>query len=60
MATKVPLVMYDGVKKELQSGDTIVSFGLWDVDGNGDLTPSSTVRSDSYWTIDGNGDLVSL
>jgi len=34
--------------------------GLFEIDGNGDLTPASTIRPDPYWTTDGNGDLVSL
>ena len=54
------MVMYSGVKRELQSGDSLIAFGMWDIDGDGDLMPSSTIRSDPYWTVDEDGDLIPI
>lgn len=60
MAVKRPLCNYAGDIKELSETDSLVAMGMWDIDGDGDLMPSSTIRPDPYWTVDEDGDLIPI
>ncbi len=60
MTVKKPLVLYNGVKQELASGDVLVSSGLFEIDISGGLQPrdvSSTILTDEYYQLDANGDI---